>query len=73
MECLRKISLSTVENKQELKSCTLSLEFEFTPGQISGKKMKDVGSEGEKINHEASALTNSNIFNKYSFPTITPD
>lgn len=49
------LSQSTVENKQDLKSCTLSLEFEFNPGQISGKKMKDVGSEGEKINHEATA------------------
>lgn len=48
LECLRKISLSRVENQQELKPCTLSLELEFNPGHISGKKMKDVGSEGEK-------------------------
>ena len=47
LECLRKISLSRVENKQELKSHSSSLEF--NPGHISGKKMKDVGSEGEKI------------------------
>jgi len=48
LECLRKISLSRVENKQELKSHSSSLEF-IDPGHISGKKKKDVGSEGEKI------------------------